>query len=1425
MFESDVLKAHLESSQTVSGESLIIAEWNMNDPENVERLDNYHHNHALQFNPTTLTSSYDPNNTNLEYGATDADVEIAGPYDENEDPTIIIENKLKWKLLYSLDDCIKPHRPRSGINHSVYIQGKYLQTDVYDSNRPRYYMGAYENTFRYWTSLRHCAPNDPRYAGTAAQESETVVGISGGLVGTARHLIKDACPFVVYNENVATNKIVVKMQTNVGTVDRGSFRNRHGETISDPFYGDENATVPNVWRIEVLKGFTWETVQEFNENSKRSDDTAIVGPDGYVELQYGIVFPNSYDSLQKQYMGTNISETNLPNSAVAGQYYLIVPNEGDRGTVHIWNEGAWESFVPTYGWYLKEDYDLPDQTVSSLTTPLTFEEASETFYREMEYIRGIRIVVTSMNVEDCTFDLIEMSPRLCFDVSHMVKSYKATKSVGSIDSTGVPVGSLSAGVGDIQLFDYEDAFREGSGSLISNALDFDVSFHFWEVIKSVNGYDYFVPVKKMYTENKRPKYGKSAEVSYELRDLFYFFESVKAPQLLMTNVSLSAAITTLLDNVGFSNYTFKRIDGQTEPQIPFFFVAPDQNIVQVLQKLSAATQTAMYFDEYNNFTVMYKEYLMPEEGDRDVDLVLDGDSDAPNIKEINSTDKKAMNKGVIKYTERYIQRSTGSLAQQSFQNSEQSWIYTPALLWEVAGDDATRTINEGVAKQASYALGAMPLNSDLSAAVPRVKAGEIINNILDLGDGVYWLPRFEGYLYAAGEIIKFDAVQYSVQGTGVVWIKNNDDYQRYFATLPFNGKMYPTGLVRIFCEPFTRVVDGATVYANGDAKKHGRGQFGTDIVAHSAGLDDRWSSGDYTNALEMESQYLFDGTATPDTEVGAVTSQTGAASSSKRTGKIINFMRNIPYGEYESNPQLNNQYMIQSSALVFEGVPNAPLGFERDYVTYTYKRLDSGTGGKFKHFGTRMRIIGQLEAAADALQQPAGAYQSYASVIDGELKVLTGGSGGIAVGLNTTTHNGYYFELVALTNTNLDTTVAEDGLQPHNIVFYKIEKSTAGGTNPGIPVKLWGKLTDVIVDDGTFVGESRQFGEEVTSVYDLNVEYKNIGSTRRFFLYLNGTQVAVVDDPDPLPEYNGTALFVRGESKCMFENFYALSNNIAFDSSTEIVARGTVSDAFDVDYLEAESLRKYSLSSLLRKSYLAGVNPVGDDEFKIWYEEFGTIMRECAYFDIRYDRAFPALAAQVSPIFNGVPGYTVAHFTAGSYGAKFLVFNATDKALNMGGDSANFLRIQGVTFTQNTSREYTLDDYYKDREDLTGTAFNYNNDGLNYNEIVDRYKNIKINRMKYGDSEFTVESDYIQTQGAADNLMGWLADRCTRTRQQVGISLFMQPMLQLGDIVTISYSGDNGDFICADDTKFVVYNIEFQKNAQGPTTTVYLSEV
>jgi len=1452
MFKDDELLNHLETSSTIKSNSAVIAEWNMNIAENILKIGNYRYrpSEGPSSDYGLAVTSFDENDSgNFYTNATDADVVVDGGLeDDDETPILFTPKKEKERLLYSLEDCFGKFRPRSGINKLRYFPGKYTHfTNIDMIRRPRYYMSHKEDQFKYWSSYR--------------TENGIERGIANKLIN-GQYFIDDASPFVVYKNILPANRLVVKMQTNVGDIDFGTFSG-NGGTFNDPFFGDQNKTTPVKWKVQTLKDNDWVDAASFDFSSTRQDGSAIIKSDGYVELSYGLMVPEGYRDIFVK-ADEYYTESFLPETSTNGYAYLIKETDTDIGTYHIWIESTedYEVFVPEYGWYLEESQvDKLTNFATNLTDPASYVDPVDGLikYREFDEISGIRIVVDTMNKVDSTLDLIELSPRLAVDLSDKVESFKITKSASDLGNSGMPVGQLLAGVGSLSLFDYDLAFSSyNQKSIVRNYLNKGIQFKLYEVILDVSGIDYYIPIKTMYSEEIPDLTSADRSVTLELRDLFFYFESKLAPQTFIQNASLSYAVSMILDSIGFSNYVFKRVSDLSEPIIPSFFVAPDKSLAEVLNDIAVSTQSAMFFDEYNNLVVMSKEYMLPSESERELDLTLYGSKDfsvdgqisnkttstkLANIIEIASQKDEVFNGGKINYSTRYIQRSYGTIRQASMIDKDKVWIYKPALLWEVAGSENTKSVNDVVNNQSNFVLGAIPLSTTLTDQLPVIVNGAIQNNTMDLGESVYWITRYNGYFYANGEIIKYDAVEFEIPGVertvlqeningeitadtsvsggiGRVWISSVRDYQKYFAKLPFNGKMYPTGRVRIYAEPNYVITDNETRLAEGAVAKHGREQFGTKAVVHSAGLPSYWSDNQNVRGCVMDGTQLFGKPSTQSVTSGAAGINNSLAQNSSRTGILKNLLTYRPELENISEDSIAPGTM-QSSAFVFTGPAFTTSDVPTDFISYVYKPLDD----KYKHFGSRMRIIGKVENNVNSIQTPIGSSSYFLGSASNpsQPSIISGASGGLGILVNPETNNGYFFEIAALTEDNINSYDNADEI--HNVLFYKVAKPATGPTTKAIPVKLYGGLAQILVDDGNFTGQYRMANEAKPTVYDLAVEYQDIGASRKFFLYINNKLIATVVDEDPLPIHKNMCLFVRGGARAMFENVYAISNN--YSQNTSYALDTPISDVFLQDEAGMnESFRKYGLTGAIKATYLSGISSSEPPRYNIYFEEFGTIMREAAYFNIRYDKAYPALYAKLSPTFNKMQGYTTSGFMATAYGAEFLIFNATDTALSLDETSNNYLRIQGVTFTQQSTHELTVDEYFDKNSDLSSTQFDSQQLVSYTAKAKQEYQDIKVSRLTHGKKDFTLDAPYIQSHDDAENLMSWMISKIMKPRKSVGLTVFGMPILQLGDIVKINYKdSDNVDQVALEADRFVVYQIEYSGTTEGPEMSIFLSEV
>ena len=1569
MYENQYLTAHLNTSSDIEVEAAIHCEINMNYAENISIMGNYRNRPADSETIYAVFNEQDPNNAIPYEGYTDSDVVVDGGYDSSENvPAAFSSIDVKKKLLFSLEDCIQRFRPRSGINKAVSygnFPGHFSHnTATSMMQRPRYYIADKDDNFKYWTSFR------TEQSGTSSTTIER--GISNKSVtlnSRLQYYIDDVAPFVVYKDRIPVNRVILKMQTHVGETTIGKIYDGTSPN-SDPLYDAANEivnrTVPINWKVQYLDvdTKTWTDIKVFNNSDNA--DAPLIPRDGYIELHY------------------NDSE---------------------------WTVGS--------------------QTLST-STPL-FTDFNNQNSTQFKYIQGLRIVVDTMSKKDVPFELIEMSPRLAIDMTDIIEDYKINKVASDLGVSGLPVGQLLASNGSITIADFDQVLNTNNpNSVIAQYVKRNMQVKFYEIIKNVPSpttlTNYYVPIKTLYAESFPEIANESRTATIRLKDLFFYFESLTAPEALFSDISFSYAIAMLLDSIGYSNYIYLKSNKDKDLIIPYFYIGPNMTVAQVLQQLAISTQTAMFFDEYNNLVLMSKSYMLASAGDRnledpesEIDLQLFGSKDSvrsgraknqttaganlANIIEVSSKKNDVFNDGKIIYTSRYIQKTYKEIRQANLVDEDKVWVYKPVLLWEVAPSENTKSINEEKASQAAYTLSAIPLNSNLTQNVPTVNSSrQIIDNVIDMGEAIFWMPRYNGYFYSNGEIIKFDAVEYSVSqpsttpeftvsltagsntvsvtsgsianlkvgdkiirtggagagrfgsnttvmsvgttsftvssnhtttgSTNVVarlafanyWITNVEDYQDYFSKVPFNGKIYPTGKVRIFTEPnyekfnpTTGLVDDnatlntATRLKVGPVAKHGRGQFNTEIKEHTVGLPS-WvnnnvagcainssftfknpykerfkvttitgSSGKqiYLNeasrqlvrvgqkvvganiasgskvksktaygmklnkqitgaipsgrSFDLSGIKIYDSelVSTEERESGMVVadkSSQALALQGTRTSLIRNFMSSSYPSENETTSINSTQTgKVQSSALVMSG-PTFPTNYNaKDFLSYSYNNLN----GKYSHFGTRMRVIGTLENNQNLYQSPAGSmpYYSVSSTDSTVPTIINGGGGGIGIFVNATRNTGYFFEISALTVKSFDKYDEEEGIS--NIHFYKVEADATGDSKiKSVPKTLWRGRSSIIVDDGRFTGQYRDIAEQNPSVYDLSIECEDVKDSQtssiKFYLYVNGKLVgSVVDDVPLRNRTQNVALFVRGTSKCMFEHLYALKTNEASNYSNVSDAPFKESFSMNKEYEADEAFSKYSLPPAIQDSYLSGISPISTRSSDIYYEEFGTIMREAAYFNVKYDKAYPALIAKIAPTFNKLKGYAISGFIANAYGAEFLVFNTTDKILNLDNTSGNYLRIMGVTFTQEAKHDFTVDEYFQQKSDFSNPEMFKNivtNDPLNNKKD---YQAIKNSRITYGVKQFNIESNYIQTQDAADSLMSWLTNKVVAPRLSVGISMFANPTLQLGDIVTIDYKSadSNIDEVIDENTRFVVYNIEYSRNVNGPEMTVYVSEI
>ena len=326
----------------------------------------------------------------------------------------------------------------------------------------------------------------------------------------------------------------------------------------------------------------------------------------------------------------------------------------------------------------------------------------------------------------------------------------------------------------------------------------------------------------------------------------------------------------------------------------------------------------------------------------------------------------------------------------------------------------------------------------------------------------------------------------------------------------------------------------------------------------------------------------------------------------------------------------------------------------------------------------------------------------------------------------------------------------------------------------------------------------------------------------RFYLYINNILIKIVDDASPLAVKTSCCLFVRSGTECMFENLYALEDITARNGNSTIIGD---SGAFgDQGVTTNDFLRKYAISGIVQQAFLTNVSTTNASTAKIYYEEFGTILREAVHFDIKYDQAYPAFYSRLAKTFTTDRSYTVSGYYGGAYEAEFIIFNAADKAITLDDTTGSYLRILGVTFTQNTTNSLSVDNYFGRISDFSNPTYDQNQ-LVSPQASLESYNKVKASRTKYGRNQFTLNSMYIQSDSQARDIMKWLIEHIMRPRKTAQITTFAMPHIQVGDIVTVAYTMSDGVEWVDADTQFVVKEINYTRSMDQVQQVLRVVEV
>lgn len=314
--------------------------------------------------------------------------------------------------------------------------------------------------------------------------------------------------------------------------------------------------------------------------------------------------------------------------------------------------------------------------------------------------------------------------------------------------------------------------------------------------------------------------------------------------------------------------------------------------------------------------------------------------------------------------------------------------------------------------------------------------------------------------------------------------------------------------------------------------------------------------------------------------------------------------------------------------------------------------------------------------------------------------------------------------------------------------------------------------------DGTIgrpLGLGTPFVIAVDKWYDLDVDIEVTSSgTHNIIVYLDGVQMVKgsLSSGRVLPS-GRFGVFVRGASTAEFEYVFAHAGGEAYRtdevSQFDKIRGGFVSGQWDREYVYGtkDANRKVGKNTI---TYKQKYN-------QYFFDEFGAIVHEIREMDVTFDK-FPCLHSRlyvsndtqiVTPEYNGTP-----------FGAKFMLANASrDNAVGNGEDL--------LRFGKDNAADQQMFIFGRLVFQEEGQLVTVKNDK---GKDVNPYQNEDSIRRR-GKVEVDIESNWIQSKAEAQNLGNWILKHWSGGNDEVEIETFGNPLIQLGDIVTLDYPDKN----------------------------------
>ena len=1364
-----------KKSSTIASKHKIIAEWNQNAYVGIDYLGSY----PLDIKAdgieegNTYASTFDENqeNNGWDNGGffyTISSTEVAEP----------VENTIRKKLT-SLKEIVEPERPDPGIvyplpyrsldpttssdNISIFSNSTNLRTYNLLNSQNRLYAINESQSFRYWTSARYCKPN----ATVEPEINWQFIGVSDA---NGRMLGNNV--FVKYETDLITNKIVVKTQTING--------------------------YPKDFSLEVKRpgSSNWVKIYQVTDSTLMSD--------GILRIT------------------ANLVDDEIVWTATAGVETEATVTDLNVGTV-----------------------------------------------ADVDQISAIRFSVQKLSRTNGTLDVIEVSPRLVIDMTAYTSEFSKNSTIG--DSTlGLPVGSMVSSTGSIKFFNDDNLIsNKNSSSLLNGLLKPNVKFTILNVIEYSES-DFtneigegdsitipsseiidggtsedpvspilfdggsattgtvskkYVPIKVMYSDS----WDEASDwtVSVPLQDYHKFLNDKPAPDILMgalDGINVSAIIKILLDNSGFSRYSFNKTADleeylQEDTRLDFFWSKKEMSVAEVLGEIARSAQLSMFFDQFGYLTVMTKESVMQKTQSWDYTLVGDykqvssGDAEysyiygnyMSNIEQFEDTILPPINSGEVAYSGLGIPKISyqllDSLTKEGSNENPFAGIssdtkklidsgyselsinrnlaYNPQQIWMPGGQDTSSSnslLASGILIKdlkssrpktilSGKTFEAKNKNDAIKKAYDSMSEVERYSSQIVIAENdmaVSYRNKFSGYVLIDAETIKYNGIIYYISKPGFVV-----ERKIYFSENEVNSDLYsastPSGSSFV---PYALLVDMDMAVDQYPTTENSYVFF---CKSDGRGFNNTTVVEHYCGLAENNGWEKF------SSKLYSAATGTVNYGQSMKVVVDVKLPNLATFDEYSQGyggyaklvgPPTNSEKNGEPS----EDIKNGEI-FIKDVGQQFITGFKKNVGFIPTRVGTRMNIHSPLNED--------GSKNETISKIAGFAFYVSGSNGG---------STGYFLEVAAI-----DESYNVDDPKKNNVKFYRVYNDS-GTIKPKLLAAAWWKdAISLNFDRAIQYLVENEGGANDTSRAVFSAEVGISDDKKVFTIFLNGKEVVKVKDDSPLSPTNNVAIFTRDDSNGIYDYIYAVSTpNGVFPEISD-------TNQFDSSYATTlESAKRRGIFSPYIKEIIGSETPV-------YYDDFGSAVREAKFIEARY--AEPAFSATLVNMSKVSPDYFIKDFKGTSWGASFWIYNTSRNMVSIGQGSDFPIFISGFPLKKINQGIVNIGDHLLDND---GNVAN--------NEL-------EINRRLYGESSVNISGEYINNYSVAQDLAEWIARYASREKIQIDASIFPNPLLQLGDRIKVFYKARGYTNSQIGDKTYVLSGIDYAVNESGIQMSVSLREM